>query len=446
MERVKTMTLARSRARVITFPENTNISHPARIDIGINSKRGERVMKRLTLAFVISLSITAASAQEPQDPTSVSLGEGSVPISEEWRRSFSIKADASSTPDAYIVTLDDVPKAYFAVAGGASAPGVVGAINGDTLFRSENQNMIFSANAGASSHMWITNSGRVGVGTTTPTMKFDTGGWPGIPSDIKNGGANVSGDLFVGNTLGGGRFRQGSNAVQGFVQWNVYYNGSMLKLMDANRPGYDLLMSNATNAGQDGIYFARYTNGSGGAAVGTSLMAVTSTGVGLGFATPAYKLHVNGSARFEGTVTGQNITAHYQDLAEWVPATESLEPGTVVVVEKGATNTVTASFSAYDTAVAGVISARPGITLGVAGPNMVQVATTGRVRVRVDATAGPIAIGDLLVTSGVRGTAMRSMPMTINRRTFHQPGTLLGKALEPLEKGVGEILVLLSLQ
>ena len=29
---------------------------------------------------------------------------------------------------------------------------------------------------------------------------------------------------------------------------------------------------------------------------------------------------------------------------------------------------------------------------------------------------------------------------------FQRPGTLIGKALEPLDKGVGEILVLLSLQ
>jgi len=29
---------------------------------------------------------------------------------------------------------------------------------------------------------------------------------------------------------------------------------------------------------------------------------------------------------------------------------------------------------------------------------------------------------------------------------MHRPGTLIGKALEPLEKGQGEILVLLSLQ
>jgi hypothetical protein len=29
---------------------------------------------------------------------------------------------------------------------------------------------------------------------------------------------------------------------------------------------------------------------------------------------------------------------------------------------------------------------------------------------------------------------------------MHRPGTIIGKALEPLDNGVGEILVLLSLQ
>jgi hypothetical protein len=77
---------------------------------------------------------------------------------------------------------------------------------------------------------------------------------------------------------------------------------------------------------------------------------------------------------------------------------------------------------------------------------MLQVATTGRVKVRVDASKHAIALGDLLVTSDVPGMAMKSLPLSINGRSFHQPGTILGKALEPLEKGQGEILVLLSLQ
>ena len=64
----------------------------------------------------------------------------------------------------------------------------------------------------------------------------------------------------------------------------------------------------------------------------------------------------------------------------------------------------------------------------------------------VDAKQGGIHVGDLLVTSDEPGMAMKSEPMDINGRKFHQPGTILGKALEPLASGHGQILVLLSLQ
>lgn len=75
-----------------------------------------------------------------------------------------------------------------------------------------------------------------------------------------------------------------------------------------------------------------------------------------------------------------------------------------------------------------------------------MITTTGRVKIKVDATRAPVRIGDLLVTSDREGYAMKSEPISVGGRQFHAPGTLLGKALEPLEKGVGEILVLLSLQ
>jgi hypothetical protein len=93
-----------------------------------------------------------------------------------------------------------------------------------------------------------------------------------------------------------------------------------------------------------------------------------------------------------------------------------------------------------------VISGQPGLVLGEGGEGKTMVATTGRVRVKVDATKGAIAIGDLLVTSDMSGIAMRSEPMELNGRKFHQPGTIIGKALQPLAEGTGEILVLLSLQ
>jgi hypothetical protein len=169
--------------------------------------------------------------------------------------------------------------------------------------------------------------------------------------------------------------------------------------------------------------------------------------VGLGTTAPTAKLHVAGDGKITGNLTVDgNIAAKYQDVAEWVPATRALAAGTVVTLNPTQANLVEPSSKAYDTRVAGVISERPGIALGESGENKVLVATSGRVRIRVDATNGPIEIGDLLVTSDKEGVAMKSVPVTFGGVEMHRPGTLIGKALERLDKGTGEILVLLSLQ
>jgi hypothetical protein len=117
-----------------------------------------------------------------------------------------------------------------------------------------------------------------------------------------------------------------------------------------------------------------------------------------------------------------------------------------VILDSTKSNQVISSSEAYDTRVAGVVSEQPGIALGESGAGKVLVATTGRVLVKVDASRGPIHIGDLLVTSDVLGVAMKSEPVKVGSRMMHLPGTLIGKALEPMEKGSGKILVLLSLQ
>ena len=93
-----------------------------------------------------------------------------------------------------------------------------------------------------------------------------------------------------------------------------------------------------------------------------------------------------------------------------------------------------------------MVSAEPGVILGTGGEGKVKVATTGRVRVKVNATRGAIKVGDLLVTSDADGVAMKSMPVDLGGTPIHRPGTIIGKALEALESGTGEILVLLSLQ
>ena len=180
---------------------------------------------------------------------------------------------------------------------------------------------------------------------------------------------------------------------------------------------------------------------------GNVVVALGGGNVGIATATPTAKLHVQGDGRFTGNVTVDgNIAAKYQDVAEWVPAEEQLPAGTVVVLDATKPNHVTSSNTSYDTRVAGVISQQPGIVLGEKSDSKVLVATTGRVKVKVDATNGPIQIGDLLVTSNREGFAMKSLPMEIGGSRLHRPGTLIGKALEPLASGTGEILVLLSLQ
>jgi hypothetical protein len=164
------------------------------------------------------------------------------------------------------------------------------------------------------------------------------------------------------------------------------------------------------------------------------------------------RLTVNGGITTNGNLTASTITAGtvigavYQDVAEWVPATQKMDAGTVVVLNTSALNEVMPSFRTYDTTVAGVVSAQPGVLLGREGVGKAQIATTGRVKVHVDATRHAIHVGDLLVTSDKPGAAMVSEPLDLGGVKIHRPGTLIGKALEPLPSGEGDVLVLLSLQ
>jgi hypothetical protein len=68
------------------------------------------------------------------------------------------------------------------------------------------------------------------------------------------------------------------------------------------------------------------------------------------------------------------------------------------------------------------------------------VALTGRVYARADTSNGPIRPGDLLTTSARPGHAMKA---TDRERS---PGSVVGKALSPLDETTGLVLVLVNLQ
>jgi hypothetical protein len=103
----------------------------------------------------------------------------------------------------------------------------------------------------------------------------------------------------------------------------------------------------------------------------------------------------------------------------------------------------------YSKLVVGVISTNPAITMNnndlsdtdseERTDDRPLLALVGQVPVRVSAENGPIAPGDLLVSSSTPGHAMRGGedPPT---------GTVVGKALEGLESGTGVIQMLVMLQ
>jgi hypothetical protein len=315
----------------------------------------------------------------------------------------------------------------------------------DLFLRDANAGIVFRLTAGpaafnsligtASNHPFdiVTNNqtrmafdttGRVGIGTSAPTTKL-----------------HVVGDAFINGGLGVGvaptddlQVKSSANGF-GFTMRNVAGTQNIAGFRSATSGTVgSFFLRNASNL--DTVFL----HGAGDS-------FFNAGNVGIGTSTPTAKLHVVGGATITGNlVVDGNIAAKYQDVAEWVDAVEPVEAGSLVIIDPDSNNRVRASDAAYDSRVGGAVSPQPGLVLGEGGPGRVLVAQSGRVRIKADASYGAIRPGDLLVTSPRKGHAMRSTPLVIDGHDVHRPGTLIGKALEPLAAGQGEVLVLLTLQ
>jgi ligand-binding sensor protein len=168
----------------------------------------------------------------------------------------------------------------------------------------------------------------------------------------------------------------------------------------------------------------------------------TEAGIASGSFVPAMKILNSGDVEFSGDIRLINAADCAEDFD--IVCIEKVEPGTVMVIDsEGA---LKLSDQAYDKRVAGVISGagnyKPGLTLDkqASSNNRMPIALMGKVYCKVDASYGAIEVGDLLTTSPFPGHAMKA---TDPLKSF---GSVIGKALRPLEAGQSLIPILIALQ
>ena len=254
----------------------------------------------------------------------------------------------------------------------------------------------------------INDAGQVSIGTSTPN--------PGYLLAVHGGVQFVPGGLGGTMQFGTPNFETGMTWANGSTRADLRFNGTTVKLL------------------------AHAAIGPPSSASGVAVK--TNGNVGVGTDDPQARLHVVGTTRTSVlTITGG------ADIAEPFPMKEEeLEKGSVVVIDDEHPGRLKRSVSAYDTRVAGIVSGANGVNAGISlqqeglldgGQN---VALSGRVYVRADASRGAIQPGDMLTSSDVPGHAMK-----VGDHTRAQ-GAVLGKAMSSLPEGRGFVLVLVTLQ
>lgn len=150
--------------------------------------------------------------------------------------------------------------------------------------------------------------------------------------------------------------------------------------------------------------------------------------------------------------TGGNVTVPVleitggSDLSEPFIIAETLEEGTVVVIDESNPGHLKESSESYDKKVAGIVSGAGGIMTGLIlkQEGMMEgtqnIALSGRVYVKTTTENGIIKPGDLLTTSSLPGHAMKAT----NKKQY--TGAIIGKAMSSLEVDEGLVLVLVNLQ
>jgi hypothetical protein len=113
------------------------------------------------------------------------------------------------------------------------------------------------------------------------------------------------------------------------------------------------------------------------------------------------------------------------------PGSEAVEAGDLLTLDPNRPGVLTRATGAGDPGIVGIAS---DAAVELDGVERVTLVDSNYAVVKVDAGYGEIRPGDLLTSSYTPGHAMRAAEIV--------PGTIIGKALEPLQTGTGLIRVL----
>jgi hypothetical protein len=311
-----------------------------------------------------------------------------------------------------------------------------------------------SADAGVGVQGISTGSGAGSIGVIGTSADPDEGiGVKGIGAALGVHAIGSSGIMAESNSAGGtalSGFNLERGKANGFIAGKSPFTDSAVGVFgQSNDMG---VMGIAGNTGSENPKGVGVYGGSVGG-VATGVIGDTNTGVAgvLGRSFGPGK-----AGKFEGNVeiTGNlnmigansDIILQGADCAEDFDIVDmaAVEPGTVMVIDSE--SALLPSSKAYDKRVAGVVcgvgSHKPGIVLDKrqTQSNRMPIALVGKVFCKVDARYSPIEVGDLLTTSDSPGYAMKAEN---HHKAF---GSVIGKALRPLQTGQGLIPVLIALQ
>ena len=350
---------------------------------------------------------------------------------------FSIRMTAQSIPSAEKTLViqnlsgETIPGAnnsiQFAV-GTTAAPSTRMTItkDGNVLMNPKGGGTISFGTPNFETGMSIDGANRADVRFDGSTLKLVVGPGGVIPPSANGIAIDPAGNVGIGTTSPGQKLD-----VAGNINYGQLSKLDVAENFTATVHAADFLLGHSSRHGNPGHALVDF-----------------NTTLHLNFAGDWATTQIGGATTYiEGNASVKALTIRGgADVAEPFAMPEGIAKGSVVVIDDAHAGELKLSGRAYDTRVAGIVSGANGINPGIAlhqegaleGGQ--EVALSGRVYARADATYGAIKPGDLLTTSATPGHAMR---VTDYARA---QGAILGKAMSSLEVGKGMVLVLVTLQ